>query len=109
MPIPPLSEQQRRLAREAAAQARRRRAEVKRRLRDGELSIDQVLDLAAADEVVAHTKVVDILKAQPRVGDVRAGKVMDRLRIAPNRRLRGLGPNQIDGLKREFGDEEPQS
>jgi ribosomal protein S13 len=59
--------------------------------------------LADDDDIVAHTKVVDILKAQPRVGEVRATKVMERLRIAPNRRLRGLGPNQIEGLKQEFG------
>jgi len=104
VPIPPLSEQQRQQARDAAAQARRRRAEVKQQLRSGELSIAAVLELAADDQVVAHTKVVDILKSQPRVGEVRATKVMVRLRIASNRRLRGLGPNQIDGLKREFGE-----
>lgn len=104
MPIPPLSEEQRRQARDAATQARRRRAEVKQWVRSGKLSIAAVLELADDDEIVAHTKVIDILKAQPRVGAVRAGKVMERLRIAPNRRLRGLGPNQIEGLKQEFGD-----
>jgi ribosomal protein S13 len=72
-------------------------------MRSGKLSIAAVLELADDDDIVAHTKVVDILKAQPRVGEVRATKVMERLRIAPNRRLRGLGPNQIEGLKQEFG------
>jgi hypothetical protein len=105
VPIPPLSEEQRQQARHAATQARRRRAEVKQQLRSGELSIAGVLDLAADDEVVAHTKVIDVLKAQPRVGDVRAARLMERWKIAPNRRLRGLGPHQIDGLKQEFGDQ----
>jgi hypothetical protein len=103
VPIPPLSEEQRQQARDAATQARRRRAEVKQWMRSGKLSIAAVLELADDDDIVAHTKVVDILKAQPRVGEVRATKVMERLRIAPNRRLRGLGPNQIEGLKQEFG------
>lgn len=102
MPIPHLSEEQRQQARDAATQARRRRAEVKERLRSGEISISDVLRLADTDEVVAHTKVMDVLKSQPRVGEVRAGKVMERLRIASNRRLRGLGKHQIDGLIAEF-------
>jgi hypothetical protein len=106
VPIPHLSEEQRQQARDAATQARRRRADVKQRLRTGRMSIRDVLELAGTDEVVAHTKVMDVLKSQPRVGDVRAGKVMERLRIAPNRRLRGLGKHQIDGLIAEFSAEE---
>lgn len=106
MPIPHLSEEQRRQARDAATQARRRRAEVKDQLRSGALTIEDVLRLADTDEVVAHTKVVDVLKSQPRVGEVRANKVMERLKIASNRRLRGLGKHQIDGLIAEFGSDE---
>ena len=106
MPIPHLSEEQRQQARDAATQARRRRADVKERLRTGRMSIRDVLELAGTDQVVAHTKVMDVLKSQPRVGDVRAGKVMERLRIAPNRRLRGLGKHLIDGLIAEFSAEE---
>ena len=45
----------------------------------------------------------DVLKALPRVGTVRATKVMDRLDIAPNRRLRGLGKHQTAALIAEFG------
>lgn len=103
MPIPDLTEEQRQRARDAATQARRRRAEVKQALRSGELTIAAVLALADTDEIVAHTKVIDVLKSQPRVGEVRAARVMERLRIAPNRRLRGLGRHQIDGLIAEFG------
>lgn len=102
MSIPHLSEEQRQQARHAATEARRRRAEVKESLRDGRVSIADVLSLADADHVVAHTKVIDLLRAQPRVGTVRASKVMDRLQIASNRRLRGLGRHQVAGLIEEF-------
>ncbi|OYO24274.1 30S ribosomal protein S13 [Enemella dayhoffiae] len=102
MTIPPLSEEQLQAARAAATAARRRRAEVKARLRSGELTLAQVIELAAEDDVVAHTKVVDVLKSLPRVGEKRASEVMDRLDIATNRRLRGLGPHQISGLLGEF-------
>lgn len=102
VPIPPLSDEQLRQAREAATAARRRRAEVKDRLRSGEVSLSDVIDLAESDDVVAHTKVVDVLKCLPRVGDKRAAEVMSRLDIAANRRLRGLGPHQIASLRSAF-------
>ena len=102
MTIPPLSDEQRQQARNAATEARRRRAEVKQQLRSGERSLAEVLELAEQDDVVAHTKVSDVLKALPRVGAVRAGKVMERLDIAANRRLRGLGRHQTAALIAEF-------
>ena len=102
MTIPPLSDEQRQQARNAATQARRRRAEIKQALRSGERSLADVLALAEQDDVIAHTKVIDVLKALPRVGAVRAAKVMERLDIAANRRLRGLGMHQTVALVAEF-------
>src|SRR5215216_456048 len=92
--IPPLSDEQRQQARHAAKEA----------LRSGERSLAQVLDLAESDDVIAHAKVIDVLKALPRVGTVRASKVMERLDIAANRRLRGLGKHQTAALIAEFSD-----
>ncbi len=104
MTIPPLSDEQRQQARHAATEARRRRAEIKQTLRSGERSLAEVLDLAENDDVIAHAKVIDVLKALPRVGAVRATKVMQRLDIASNRRLRGLGKHQTAALIAEFSD-----
>ena len=104
MTIPPLSDEQRQQARHAATEARRRRAEIKQTLRSGERNLAEVLDLAENDDVIAHAKVVDVLKALPRVGAVRATKVMQRLDIASNRRLRGLGKHQTAALIAEFSD-----
>lgn len=102
MTIPPLSDEQRQQARSAATQARRRRADVKQALRSGEQTLSGVLTLAEQDDVIAHTKVIDVLRSLPRVGTVRAGKVMERLDIAANRRLRGLGKHQTAALIAEF-------
>ncbi|MDO4411990.1 integration host factor, actinobacterial type [Cutibacterium sp.] len=102
MSIPTLSPQQLSAAREAATRARRVRAEFKAKVRAGELSLSAALDEAARDDVLAHVKVVDLLKALPRVGEKRAAEIMERLEIAPNRRIRGLGRHQISGLRAEF-------
>lgn len=102
MSIPTLSPEQLSAAREAATRARRVRAEFKARVRAGDLSLSEALDEAAEDDVLAHVKVVDLLKALPRVGEKRSAEIMERLDIAPNRRIRGLGRHQIAGLRAEF-------
>jgi hypothetical protein len=100
--IPQLTTEQLEAARAAATEARRRRADLKSKVRSGELSLAGALETAGDDDVLAHVKVVDLLKALPRVGEKRAGLVMERLEIAANRRIRGLGRHQIAGLKAEF-------
>lgn len=102
MPLPDLDAQARREALEKAAEARRVRAKVKQQLKTGELDLPGVLDLASRDEVVGKTKVAEVLEAMPKVGKVRARKLMERLDISPSRRLRGLGAKQRQRLLREF-------
>ena len=102
MSIPQLTTEQLQAARAAATQARRVRAELKAKVRTGSLSLSDALDEASGDDVLAHVKVVDLLKSLPRVGEKRATAAMERLDIASNRRIRGLGRHQIAGLKAEF-------
>ncbi len=71
-------------------------------MRTGALSLSEALDEASGDDVLAHVKVVDLLKSLPRVGEKRATAVMEKLDIAANRRVRGLGRHQMAGLKAEF-------
>lgn len=104
MTIPQLTTEQLQAARAAATAARRARADLKNSVRAGELSLTDALDAAAKDDILAHVKVVDLLKALPRVGEKRAAVVMEKLDIAPNRRIRGLGRHQLAGLRAEFGD-----
>ncbi|SPD86473.1 Integration host factor [Micropruina glycogenica] len=104
MAIPQLTTEQLKAARAAATEARRSRSALKARVRSGELTLAQALDVANEDEVLAHVKVIDLLKALPRVGDKRATLVMERYDIAANRRIRGLGRHQLAGLKAEFGE-----
>ncbi|HIT77009.1 MAG TPA: 30S ribosomal protein S13 [Candidatus Avipropionibacterium avicola] len=101
MSLPAVSEQQLEAARARAAAARKERAEVKQALRTGRTTLAEVLD-RRDDEVIAQLKVVDLLKCLPRVGNKRALAVMERVDIADNRRLRGLGRHQIARLKEEF-------
>jgi hypothetical protein len=102
--LPQLTPEQRRAALEKAAAARRERAEVKNRLKHAGGSLSSVLHSGQTNDVVGKMKVLDLLQSMPGVGKVRAQQLMERIKIAPTRRVRGLGANQIAALEREFAD-----
>jgi S13-like H2TH domain len=73
---------------------RRRRAEVKRLVKSGELSLADLFDLAAHEDCVAQMRAYDLISALPAIGEVKAARIMARASIAKTRRIRGLGPKQ---------------
>ncbi|HEX4775438.1 MAG TPA: integration host factor, actinobacterial type [Acidimicrobiia bacterium] len=104
MPLPPsLTPEQRQAALDKAAEARRVRAEVKKKLKDRALSLKELFDVSDTDDTVAKLKVVSVLESLPGVGKVRARKIMEELDISESRRLRGLGANQRTSLLEHFG------
>jgi transposase len=101
--LPSLTPEQRAAALAKAAEARRERAEVKNRLKHSGASLSEVLKEGESNEVIGKMKVSALLESLPGVGKVRAAQIMERIGIAENRRVRGLGANQIAALEREFG------
>ena len=94
MPTPPsLSPEQREAALEKAAAARRVRAETKARLKMGLVSFDELLELADTDELVGKMKALTALESMPKIGKVKARRLMRDVGIAESRRLQGLGEN----------------
>lgn len=104
MPLPELNDDARREALNKAAEARKLRAEMKQRLKSGEIDLHEVLNRANDNEVIAKTRVSEILESMPKVGRIRARRLMERLDISSSRRLRGLGVNQRERLLAEFSD-----
>ena len=102
MPLPTLTPEQRQQALEKAAEARRKRAELKAQLKSGNTSLASVLG-KDDDETVGKMKVSSVLESMPGVGKVRACKIMEKLDISASRRVRGLGSKQKDALLAEFG------
>jgi hypothetical protein len=102
MALPPLTAEQRADALAKAAQARQVRAAIKTQLKYGGGSLAEVIELGRSAEgdgpVVGKMKVSALLESLPGVGKVKAAALMQNVGIAENRRVRGLGPHQIDAL-----------
>lgn len=105
MPLPTISDEQRRAALEKAAEIRKARAELKEQLKSGKTTLTAVLDRAETDEMVGKLKVSAVLQAMPGIGKVKATQIMEKLKIAESRRLRGLGDQQRRALLAEFSAE----
>jgi transposase len=102
VPLPTLSPEQRAAALEKAAEIRKARAELKEQLKAGKTTLTKVLDQADSDETVGKLKVSAVLQSMPGIGKVRATQIMEKLKIAESRRLRGLGEQQRRALLAEF-------
>ena len=103
MGLPPqLTSEQRQQALLKAAASRKRRSEVKIKIKSGEFSVDTILEMAKTDDAVARMRVKELLESLSGVGRVRAQSLMERLDISPTRRIQGLGRLQIKQLREEF-------
>lgn len=98
---PRLTDEQRSAALAKAAAARAARAEVREALRSGAMTFPEVL-ARSDDDLVGGIKVKAVLTAIPGLGKVKSSRLMDRLGISENRRLRGLGPKQQEALLAEL-------
>lgn len=103
MALPQLTPIQRAQALEKAAVARRRRAEIKTKVKNRQMSLSEVLTLAESDEAIAKMRVLALLESLPRIGVTTAANLMDEYGIAPTRRIRGLGHLQSQALVDRFG------
>ena len=102
MPLPTLTPEQRAEALAKAAKVRKARAELKEQLKSGETTLVAILDRAETDDVVGKLKVSAVLQSLPGIGKIRATQIMEKLKIADSRRLRGLGDQQRKALLSEF-------
>ena len=102
MALPTFTPEQRAENLAKGARVRTERAELKRLLKQGSTTIAAVLEDARSNDVIAKMKVLALVQAMPGVGKVRAAQIMERLQIAENRKVRGLGANQRQALEAEF-------
>ena len=101
MALPNLSDADRKAALVKAAEARQKRAELRTKIKSGDLSFAEVM--ADADNpIVARMKVSALLESLPGFGKAKATKLMEELDISANRRVQGLGTRQREQLMNHF-------
>jgi hypothetical protein len=97
-----MTAEQRAAALERAALARRTRAEIKALLQTGSLTFTDVLERAKEDDLVAGTRVKQLIQSMPGMGKITTIRLMEEIGIAENRTLRGLTDRQTRELVDRF-------
>ena len=97
MPLPKLTEEQRQEALKKAADARQKRAELRKQLKTGDVSVKDIIG-KTDDPIVSRMKVSSLLESLPGIGKARAQKIMQDAGISPTRRVQGLGSKQKEIL-----------
>lgn len=99
--MPPRTPEQLQEALAKAAIVRSMRAELKKELKRGTVTLADVL-ARRDDAIVGGTRVTDVLQSFPRIGVIGASEIMRRSGISSTRRVRGLGRKQRLALLAEF-------
>lgn len=102
MALPKLTPEEKRKALAKAQAMRSKRADIRRRLKEGQLTLEQVLG-QADDEVIARMRVAYLLESLPKVGKVTTKKIMEEIGIDESRRIQGLGSRQRGALLERLG------
>ena len=99
---PELSYEQRMENLKKGTEARKARAELREKVKSGELKITDVLAMSD-DPVVAKMKVSALIEALPGYGKAKAAKLMEEIQISESRRVKGLGSRQREELLERLG------
>ena len=102
MALPELTDEQKRQALKKAQEVRSKRAQIRARLKKGEMTLDEVL-ANADDDVIGKMRDAYLLESLPRIGKVRARQIMEEIGIDENRRVQGLGVRQKEALLNKLG------
>lgn len=90
--VPTRSRDQRMKALEMANEIRTRRAQLKRDLKAGKVTIDELL--LDPPEWLGSAKVFDIILAVPKYGRVKVNRILNHCRISPSKTIGGLSERQ---------------
>ena len=96
MALPQLTDEQRKEALEKSAAARHARAELREKIKTGQVTLEEVLD--SDDPIAARLKVSALIESLPGYGKAKAAKIMAELGISSTRRVKGLGARQREQL-----------
>ena len=97
MAAPTMTPEQRAAALEKARIVRAERSEITKKLSMGLMTPKEVLDMSDKP-VVGRMKVKAFVSALPGYGKVKTEKLMEELGIPADRRIQGLGSNQMKAL-----------
>ncbi len=96
MALPQLSDEERQQNLKKAEEARRERAQLRRDIKAGNVTLKQVFEMDS--DIAKRMRVSALLESMPGIGKAKAEKTMEEIGISESRRVQGLGVRQREQL-----------
>lgn len=104
--VPILTKEQRQESLAKGLEIRAKRKGYRAALGNGSMTVTRIIELANdGDKAASNMRVAMLISALPGYGEKRTWNLMQRLRIAPNRKVGGLGSRQREALLDALGKE----
>jgi len=103
MTLPKLTPEEKMEALAKAQRMRSERAELRKKLKKGEITLKEILEQADSDEIISKMRVIYLLQSLPKIGKIRSKKLMEEIGINESRRIQGLGVRQKEALLERLG------
>lgn len=85
---PALTSEQRACARDLAIRARRQRADIRASLREGRVTVEEVLESGL--EAYQRMRVAEVIRSVSGIGPIRCAEILESAGIAATKRVGGL-------------------
>lgn len=95
MPVPFLSDEEKKSALKSAREIRKKRSEIKKALKFCRVTLPELLEEKSRYFIVVKgMRVSDLMRSLPGFGDIRVNRILKELKISPRKKLSGLGHRQ---------------
>lgn len=99
MPVPFLTDEEKKSALESAREIRKKRSEIKKGLKSCSIILKELLEENNKYFMIAmEMRIQDLMRSLPGFGDIRVSKVLGELKISPRKKFKGLGHKQKSRL-----------
>jgi len=103
MGVPVVSFEKKLASLDKARNIRAKRSRMKKMLKSGEIDLSGILDnYEKYCSYIGNMKLIDILVSLPKIGIVKAKKILSELNISERKKINGLSSRQVKAFKEYF-------
>jgi len=86
-----------------ARNIRTKRSQIKKALKSGKINLPDILNnYEKYCSYIENMKLIDILASLPKIGIVKAKRILSELNISERKKINGLSPRQVKAFKEYF-------
>jgi DNA uptake protein ComE-like DNA-binding protein len=101
--VPFISQEKRKESLEKARLFKIQRAKIKQSIKKGIVNFNEIFgENKNYKDIVSNMKLIDLIKSLPGIGEIKAKRILNGLKISERKTVKGLGEKQKEVFKKYF-------